>query len=106
MGGARYQDKTSRRSPSSHSHQAKHRKSPSRNSEDVWPARKQTSPMPVPDSKRENRYAGPKFSSPPSADLLPKPPNTWISCHKETSDGPNLDAMTVHLRRMLKMSTA
>ena len=65
-----------------------------------------TSPVDIPGTKEDGRYAGPKFSSPPSADLLPKPPSKWISCHRESFQRVNLDAMTVHLRQMLKMSTA
>ena len=65
-----------------------------------------SSPVNIPGTKEDGRYAGPKFSSPPSADLLPKPPIKWISCHRESFQRVNLDAMTVHLRQMLKMSTA
>lgn len=65
-----------------------------------------SSPVNIPGTKEDGRYAGPKFSSPPSADLLPKPPTKWISCHKQSFQRVNLDAMTVHLRQMLKMSTA
>eukprot|EP00794_Sanderia_malayensis_P005334 gene5334-6003_t len=68
--------------------------------------RKTTSPISISQSK-DKRYAGPKFNSPPPANVLPKPPSTWISsCHGESFERMSLDAMTVHLRQMLKVSAS
>jgi len=75
------------------------------------PIGKSTSPGFVSGFVNESRkkYAGPRFCSPPAANLLPRPPPTWFlsprtSCIKKFDS--ELDAMTLHLRQMLKMSTA
>ena len=68
--------------------------------------RKSTTPISIPVAE-DRRYAGTKFNSPPPAYALPKPPTTWISsCHGSSFETMNLDAMTVHLRQMLKVSAS
>lgn len=47
-------------------------------------------------------YAGAKFNSPPPAHLLPVPPSSWLMISR--SDEVALNAMTLHLRQILKVT--
>lgn len=48
-----------------------------------------------------NAYAGPKFSEPPSPNLLPKPPSHWMNF----GDFDSHDSMSSQLKEMLKVAT-
>jgi hypothetical protein len=58
------------------------------------------------DSEDDSRsaYAGAKFNSPPPAYLLPNPPTSWISASSHQVEQVSLNAMSSHLRQILKVS--
>lgn len=110
MGKRRSIVNSPRRSPSNRQSPIQHTQSLSKTVADYSShPRKNSAPLMIPASSEGKKYAGPKFSSPPSADLLPKPPSKWLSTQKKSgieNAALQLDAMTVHLRQMLKLSTA
>lgn len=58
--------------------------------------------------KGENApYAAPKFSSPPSPSLLPKPPSHWIAspCYVQAVCRYDTAVMTEQLRQILKVAS-
>jgi len=57
-------------------------------------------------SPQGNAYAGPRFSDPPSPELLPKPPTHWTSFGSSVMTTPsgNCSDMSSQLKLLLKVA--